>query len=297
MGVVWPYGGGLLYLAGLTTDRKYRGAWIGGLVGWIGSLAFLWQLWPFSHPSPGRLRVGSFNMDAAHYRRPQIERLIDSLRRWHPDILCLQEVYLGDYSAKAFAQKLGYPYFTFLDAGGHTGMFVAAKWPIQHSRNLLLLPGTTNGLQEVVIGLPSGEKAKLLNVHFPSYRLGRKESWSWGWWRSVWSHHRHFAETLWQHIQGWRGPLWVCGDFNALPYHPLYLRLWQKLHDAFYASSWGEGPTWKHPWLRIDYIWSNRPAQLYQVRWIPAQAHGYVEAHFSLEGKPEKPVPLQTAGR
>lgn len=292
----WLYGGGVLCLFGWLRDRKYRKLWLVGLGIWIGHSGLVWQLLPRSTAVGGLFRIGSFNMDAAHYKRPQIERLADSLAAWHPTLLCLQEVYLGDYTPEAFAKRLGYRYQAFLNAGGATGMLVLSDLPILRSRTHLLLPGSTNGLQEVHIQLPDKETLRLFHIHFPSYRLGKGAvRWRWTWLEQVWQAQREFAECLLRQLPK-KGLYWICGDFNALPYHPLYVSLvWRGLRDGFWASPRGEGPSWRYPWLRIDYIWGSQSATAFRTRWVPGQAHAYLEGSYAIDTG--KVVPLRAQGR
>lgn len=296
--LIWLYVGGPVSILGWLYDRKYRLLW--GLLSifWTAQVAVVWKVWPAPAHSPSPLRIGSFNMDAAHYRRPQIERIADSLAKWHPHILCLQEVYLGDYSPKGFARRLGYQYFHFLDAGGATGMLVLSHFPIVEARTHLLLPGSTNGLQEVLLRLPSKRTLRVLHVHFPSYRLGGKSNhWSWSWLRTVWKAQKRFAECLLDQVTG-KEAIWVCGDFNALPFHPLYWTLRARgLQDSFWKAKWGMGPSWRYPWLRIDYIWSSLEPRFHQIRWLPGQAHAYVEGGYSLPSTSQKAVLLSQTGR
>jgi endonuclease/exonuclease/phosphatase family metal-dependent hydrolase len=55
-------------------------------------------------------------------------------------------------------------------------------------------------------------------------------------------------------------PLLVMGDFNTPPRGHLYSTLKQELEDAFSATGWGFGYSFRSdlPLLRIDYIWTNR---------------------------------------
>ncbi|MCX8112833.1 MAG: endonuclease/exonuclease/phosphatase family protein [Bacteroidia bacterium] len=280
----WVYGGGAFFTVGLLSDNRHRWFWLAGLLVWIGSLRYIWSFFPsISHETPF-LRIATFNMDAAHYRRPQIERLADSLRRWHPDILCLQEVYLGDYTVEAFARRVGYTHYTFLDAKMHMGMLILSDFPIEKDRIHLLLPGTTNGLHEARLRLPDGEVAQVIHIHFPSYRLGREDSWSWNWLSRIWGYHAKFYKNLYHLLEKPSTMVWVCGDFNAPPFHPIYRMLNRLLYDSHTAAPWGVGPTWQRV-LRIDYIWGSHPALWQRIRWIPGQAHAYVEAAYALSTK------------
>ncbi|RMF50710.1 MAG: hypothetical protein D6750_04550 [Bacteroidetes bacterium] len=295
--LVWLYVGGLWSIWGLWRDRKYRVGWaaLGGL--WLLQAAFIWKVWP-RRPESGAFRVATFNMDAAHYSRAQIERLADSLRAWHPHLLCLQEVYLGDYRVEAFIRRLGYRYGAFLDAGGQMGMLVVSDWPLRARPRLLLQKGSTSGLQEVQVLTPQGPLT-LLNVHFPSYRLLQSSFWRWTWLRGVWEAHRRFEEVLFARVDQVKSPLLVCGDFNSLPFSPRYVALSRRLKEGFWAAAWGAGPTWRYPWLRIDYIWASGKAQSYQVRWLPYQQHAYVECAYRWEDLmvPQKALPLSAQGR
>ncbi|MDW8057369.1 MAG: endonuclease/exonuclease/phosphatase family protein, partial [Bacteroidia bacterium] len=278
--VIWTYVGGGFFLLGLLYDRAYRWIWGIELLVWGGSVHLVWSLFPSASPCLAGVRVGTFNMDAAHYQRARIEKLADSLSRWHPHILCLQEVYLGDYSAKDFALRLGYKHYAFLDAKMQMGMLVLSDFPLEKVHTHVLLSGTTNGLYEVWVQLPWGEKAQIINVHFPSYRLGREKSWNWDWLSQVWSEHARFYEKLEAILRKKVNYRWVCGDFNALPFHPVYRMLRSRLYDSHEAAQWGKGPTWRRL-LRIDYIWADQPAVSQSIRWIPGQSHAYVEAAYS----------------
>jgi endonuclease/exonuclease/phosphatase family metal-dependent hydrolase len=296
IGLIWPYLGGVLFTWGSWKDRKYRLAWIGGFLLWGWSIGFSWQIWPQRKASSG-IRIATFNMDGGHYNRRQIERIADSLRTWHPDILCLQETYLGDYNLSDFVRRLGYTHHAFLRASSTMGMLIVSDFPITHHRTHLLLPGSTNGLHTVRVHLPQGE-IYLIHIHFPSYRLGNPDRWRWRWFQEVWKGHQIFEAALSTCLSKSRLPSFVCGDFNATPYHPLYSRLSQGHYDSFWSAEWGTGPTWRYPWLRIDYIWGPEAAQGYTVRWIPKQAHAYVEGTFSLSPAVfQKALPLRAKGR
>lgn len=295
MALIWTYAGGGLFLIGLIRDASYRWAWLPALLLWLGSLKYIWNLFPPSPSSEATLRIATFNMDAAHYRRAQIERLIDSLKRWHPEILCLQEVYLGDYTVESFVQRIGYKYYAFLDARMQMGMLILSDFPIERRLSHLLLSGTTNGFHEAWIKLPTGEHARILHIHFPSYRLGRERSWRWTWLSQTWQRQAEFYHEMKQRLSEKKSAtlVWVCGDFNALPFHPLYRFLSSFLYDSHASAAWGSGPTWRHL-LRIDYIWGPFPALRQTIRWLPGQAHAYVESGYELS--PERRT-FAVAGR
>ncbi|MCX7607236.1 MAG: endonuclease/exonuclease/phosphatase family protein [Bacteroidia bacterium] len=280
----WPYVGGFLLLWGLWRDRAYWIFWGALGANWVFMVSFLWQLVPSGEVDGEKVRVGTFNMDGAHYDRKQIERLIDSLGRWHPQVLCMQEVYLGDYSAATFARRMGYRHHVFLDAGRQMGMLVLSDFPVLSSATLTLLSGSTNGIQQVQLLLPRKQTVSLYHVHFPSYRLGTFLAQNWAWFTSVWEFQRRFSLVLETALSRTVDPVWICGDFNAMPFHPLYRRLAFRLYDSFRSARIGEGPTWRYPFLRIDYIWSSMPVTGYKVRWIPRQSHGYVEVSIRTEG-------------
>lgn len=283
--LIWTYAGGGIFLIGIILDKRYRQVWLPALLLWLVSLRYIWNFFPPPTPSGTTIRMATFNMDAAHYRRPQIERIADSLKLWHPQILCLQEVYLGDYTVEAFARRLGYTYYAFLDAKMHMGMMVLSDFPIERHLSHLLLPGTTNGFHEVWLKLPNGEHARILHIHFPSYRLGREGSWQWTWLSQTWQRQAGFHEKLRQRLsEAPSTPVWVCGDFNTLPFHPLYRFLGGRLYDSHTAAAWGSGPTWRRI-LRIDYIWGPIPALQQTIRWLPAQAHACVEAKYALSSE------------
>lgn len=282
--IVWTYGGGVIFLIGILYDKRYVWLWTVAMALWLGSLSYIWNFFPRNALPVPAIRIATFNMDAAHYSRPQIERIADSLRRWHPHILCLQEVYLGDYTVEGFVQRVGYPYYDFLDAKRQMGMLILSDFPIEKGIVHKLLSGTTNGFHEAWIRLPTGERARVLNVHFPSYRLGRETAWRWEWLSHIWQKQSEFYQSLRQRIECRTDPTWICGDFNTLPFHPLYRVLSACFHDSYEAAMIGMGPTWRHL-LRIDYIWGSAAASLYRTRWLPGQSHAYVEAMYALSPK------------
>ncbi|MCX7653045.1 MAG: endonuclease/exonuclease/phosphatase family protein [Bacteroidia bacterium] len=283
--IIWTYGGGIYFLIGILRDGSYKWLWSIAFVVWTVSLQFIWRLLPSEKSNLQTIRVATFNMDAAHYKRPQIELLADSLRHWHPQILCLQEVYFGDYTPAEFARRLGYDYYAFLDAKMHMGMLILSDYKIEKTISHELLHGTTNGFHEAWIRLPSGESARILNIHFPSYRLRREGAWQWKWLNRIWAYQERFYGKLRQTLVKNDGKiLWLCGDFNTLPFHPLYLNLSRKLYDSHMTARWGTGPTWLHL-LRIDYIWSSLPAASHEIRWLPGQEHAYIEAGYRLSAE------------
>ncbi len=281
------YGGWLPIGYFLWRDRKGRHYWVllGGM--WTLSWLMTYRLWPEanspqqpSHP----LRIATWNMDASHYDRQQLEKDLDFLARMGADIVCLQEVYLGDYSAECFAARAGYRYILFGKAGPAMGMAILSQYPIISHEHPLLLKGSTNGILAGEVILTYGDTIRILNVHYPSYRLGRSESWRYKHWRLVWEAQRQIDTVLEAvgHLGSER--IWVCGDFNAIPFSYAVGRWWgSRLRDSYFSAEWLEGPTWRPVPLRIDYIWGPCVARHQKTYWVEQHHHAYLLAEYSEE--------------
>ena len=268
----------------LWKDRTWRLYWIFLAGMWGLSWSLTVRLWPFSLkkalPSP-TLCMATWNMDASHYERKLIERDLAFLAEMRADVVCLQEVYLGDYSAECFAERAGYPYILFGKAGPAMGLAILSRYPVVDYGASVLLQGSTNGVLVGKIILPNGDTVLVVNVHYPSYRLGKVKSWWYGHWRRVWEAERQIDSLLEQLRRVWRGPMWVCGDFNAIPLSYAVGQWWGRLQDSYGAAGWLEGPTWRPIPLRIDYIWGPSPAYRQMTRWADGHFHAYLAAEYS----------------
>jgi endonuclease/exonuclease/phosphatase family metal-dependent hydrolase len=277
------YGGWVVVVYFLWKDRDKRLYW-GFLAGmWGLSWGFTYRLWPFSEkkppPSP-TLRIATWNMDASHYDRKLIERDLAFLAEVRADVVCLQEVYLGDYSAECFAERAGYPYILFRKAGPAMGMAILSRYPVTDYGASILLRGSTNGVLAGKVALPSGDTVQVVNVHYPSYRLGKAESWKYRHWHRVWEAQREIDSLLARIREAWQRPMWVCGDFNAIPLSYAAGQWWGYLWDSYGAAGWLEGPTWRPIPLRIDYIWGPSPAYRQTTRWVEGHHHAYLLAEY-----------------
>jgi len=277
------YGGWVVVVYLLLIDRNERLYW-GFLTGmWAVSWGFTYQFWPFSEKKPPlspTLRIATWNMDASHYERKLVERDLAFLAEMRADIVCLQEVYLGDYPAECFAERAGYPYILFRKAGPAMGLAILSRYPIADYGVSVLLRGTTNGVLAGKVALPDGDTVLVVNVHYPSYRLGKVESWQYGHWRRVWEAQREIDGLLGQIRGTWRRRMWVCGDFNAIPLSYAVGQWRECLRDSYGAAGWLEGPTWRPIPLRIDYIWGPSPAYRQTTRWAQRHHHAYLLAEY-----------------
>ncbi len=278
------YAGWLLIGYFLWKDRGGRLYWIlyGAL--WVSSWLLNYRLWPTPKKTPfldPALRIATWNMDASDYDRRLIEKDLDFLARMGADIVCLQELYLGDYSAECFAERAGYPYILFGKAGPAMGMAILSRYPITLHEDPFLLKGSTNGILIGEVVLPSGDTALVVNVHYPSYRLGRLSSWLYSHWRQVWKAQQRMDTLLAVISQSWSGPLWIGGDFNAIPLSYAVGELQRSgLKDSYAAAEWLEGPTWRPFPLRIDYIWGPCIPHRQKTYWAPKHHHAYVLAEY-----------------
>ncbi len=278
------YGGWLPTLYFFWKDRSGRLYWsmlIGlGILSWLTT----YQLWPQREDlisESSALRIGTWNLDASDYSRKQIEKDLAFLAQADADIVCLQEVYLGDYSPECFAERAGYPYILFGKAGPAMGMAILSRYPVVLHEHPLLLRGSTNGVLMGKVILPSGDTILVVNVHYPSYRLGRSRSWKYAHWHAVWDAQRGIDTVLDVVRRLWSGPLWVCGDFNSIPLSYAAARWWRSaLVDSYFWAEWLRGPTWRPIPLRIDYIWGPTPARSQKTYWAEPHHHAYVLAQY-----------------
>ncbi len=279
------YGGWLPVVYFLWKDRPWRPYWalLNGL--WVLSWLLTYQVWPSSPPSEGdspALRIATWNLDASDYDRKRIDRDLVFLAERGADIVCLQEVYLGNYSPECFAEKAGYPYILFGKAGPAMGMAILSRYPVWLHEHPLLLPGSTNGILMGKVLLPGGDTILVVNVHYPSYRLARLSSWQYAHWHSVWEAQSKIDALLEMIIKSWSGPIWIGGDFNSIPLSYAAGQWWRNgLRDSYFSAGWLEGPTWRPIPLRIDYVWGPCPAHHQTICWTEHHHHAYVLAEYS----------------
>ena len=244
-----------------------------------------YQLWPES-PQPAdqlpTLRIATWNLDASDYDRKQIDRDLAFLAKCGADIVCLQEVYLGDYSVECFAEKAGYSYILFGKAGPAMGMAILSRYPVWLHEHPVLLRGSTNGVLMGKVILPEGDTVLVVNVHYPSYRLARLSSWQYAHWSSVWEAQRKIDTLLEVIITSWSGPIWICGDFNSIPLSYAAGRWWRSpMWDSYFSAGWLEGPTWRPIPLRIDYVWGPCAAHHQAISWAENHHHACILAEYS----------------
>ena len=244
-----------------------------------------YQLWPEKAKpeiEPPALRIATWNLDASDYDRKLIEKDLAFLAESGADIVCLQEVYLGDYSAECFAEKAGYPYILFGKAGRAMGMAILSRYPVWMHEHPLLLRGSTNGVLMGKVLLPTNDTILVVNVHYPSYRLAHPRSWHYAHWHSVWEAQRRIDTLLRMTTRLWAGPIWLCGDFNSIPLSYTAGQWWRsRLRDSYFSAEWLEGPTWRPIPLRIDYVWGPCPAHQQKTCWAENHCHAYVLAAYT----------------
>jgi exodeoxyribonuclease-3 len=79
-------------------------------------------------PSPGLLRVATWNLNSLRVRRAAVERFLE---RAAPDVLCLQETKKGELSADAEAmfRRLGYG-VAYVGSGSYNGVAIVSRHPL-----------------------------------------------------------------------------------------------------------------------------------------------------------------------
>ena len=279
------YGGWLPAVYFLWKDRPWRPYWglLNGL--WVLSWLLTYQLWPATTTPESDspiLRIATWNLDASNYDWNQIDRDLAFLAQKGSDIVCLQEVYLGKYSPECFAEKAGYSYILFGKAGPAMGMAILSRYPVWLHEHPFLLRGSTNGVLMGKVILPGNDTIMIVNVHYPSYRLGRLSSWQYAHWHSVWEAQRGIDTLLGMMMSLWSKPMWICGDLNSIPLSYAAGQWWRSpLQDSYFSAGWLEGPTWRPIPLRIDYIWGPCTAHQQKTYWAEKHQHAYVLAEYA----------------
>jgi endonuclease/exonuclease/phosphatase family metal-dependent hydrolase len=219
---------------------------------------------------------------AAGHRLPMMELV----GMQHADILCFQEFYEPDDSAKSnirhICNQLGFPYFYFSgDYHNHTGKYetgvvIFSKYPISATSQTRF--NTESGQQkESLISADvdiKGQTIRVFTTHLQSVLFKPKD------FRSVeiirnaddsmleasrslakklkmaLGLRGYQADTVRKQLDATELPYLICGDFNDVPNSYTYFHIRGELQDAFIAKCFGIGRSYIHisPTLRIDYI-------------------------------------------
>ncbi len=196
-----------------------------------------------------RVRILTWNLHNEYRHRDLIAGYI---KRWEPDIVCLQESGAGafdDLCPGWYQTRVG-------------SQRVNSRWEVRDFKMLRIPTGHTMGITGCDVLLPDGP-LRVLNIHVPvghaqgqtlriDPRTAKPHLRS-----AVRSRSRKADEIL--RVMPHKGPAVLCGDFNTPPTSAIYRRLRGHLTDSFASTRFGLGLTYlirkKVPAWRIDYVW------------------------------------------
>jgi endonuclease/exonuclease/phosphatase family metal-dependent hydrolase len=210
-------------------------------------------------------------------RKEAAAKILDYLLSRKPDIICIQEVYLG--GQKSFTKQNGkdrlpdQSHLKYIHASKKGGQVTYSSYPIIH-KDEVHFPNSGNMF--IISDLKIGkDTVRLFNCHLESYRFSdtdinkldsisfdRQEQ-SYRQVKYTGSKLKHAfikrtkqAEALHKRIDSSPYPVVVCGDFNDTPVSYTYHTVRNGLKDAFVESGKGIGNSYrgKLPSFRIDYI-------------------------------------------
>ncbi len=213
------------------------------------------------HPTPiasgTPLRVMTFNVEKWSHGTP---RVAQTIRQYHPDIVCLEEA--GDYSwvqpAHApEALKALLPGYECIRRGE---IIIATRLPMESRQTALLPPGPDSRPALEVTVLVHGKPVTIIAVHLIPMQLDLH------WHDSVRTWPDYVQQCRWQRrvqvthllqaLAVIKTPLVLCGDFNLSPASSDCRRLAAVYPDAFDLAGFGFGNTETStlPLRRIDHI-------------------------------------------
>jgi endonuclease/exonuclease/phosphatase (EEP) superfamily protein YafD len=249
-------------------------------------LHLLWIVWPimgFCYNTPSaapagedgiRVRVMTYNVKwGAHGK----EAIAEEVRRWHPDLLLMQDV-AGAYTGEKPPDKLD-P----MKMRDGAEFLAGSRLPISDPLVEMLKPDVPNGyITRYTAGSPPNE-FNMVNVHLRSPRRGLNAVINSGVQAtdvlSTNSESRlDEVDALVRTIQRLKGPILIAGDFNA----PLASAVCHKimatgLRDAFveggrgYGYTYGQNTFVHRPYIRIDHIFVSKEWQVLNC-WVGGTA-------------------------
>ncbi len=212
--------------------------------------------------------------------------MLELVAKQNADILCFQEFYEPDDSAKSniryISNQLGFHYFNFSgDYYNHTGKYqtgviIFSKYPILatsqtrfntesflHKESLISIDVDVRGqtiriftthLQSVLFKPKDFRSVEIIrnaddSMLEASRSLAKKL-------KSALGLRGYQADTVRKQLDATQLPYLICGDFNDVPNSYTYFHIRGGLQDAFISKCFGIGRSYIHisPTLRIDYI-------------------------------------------
>lgn len=227
-----------------------------------------------SKPSSKALSVVSFNAAAFHYKPKEIQEVAVEIKKFQPDILCIQEfINYGNNeyqtAVELFKDQLNMEHAAWIELlpKSQFGIVVFSKYPIKKFAQICDTP-TKNGMMFADIEC-FGKTIRVYNLHLQSYNLGDSgktqiESIAHAWQiakriRETWDEHDKQIQRFELSLKDNKKPLIVCADLNNPPYNTFYKRIRRDMQDSFLAAGWGLGHTHGYGLFsfRIDYVFAS----------------------------------------
>jgi endonuclease/exonuclease/phosphatase family metal-dependent hydrolase len=230
--------------------------------------------------SSNYLRIASWNIkefNGNEHTMPghqfRAETIANSVMKWSPDIICLQEFNsnLNDKGAAnhqlLFQTKYPYSFFskdyTSTTAEYYAGCIILSRYPIIRSERIAY----TNHESLIYVDIQKGDDTiRVYTTHLASYRF---KSYDFDEEQSVKANKNVFkkmksafmeravqAAVVKEHLDQSPYPSIITGDFNDVPGSYTYTTIKGTRQDAFLKKGVGIGATFSglSPTLRIDYI-------------------------------------------
>lgn len=245
---------------------------------------------------PANLRVMSWNIEhfaiLEHKTNPaKKEQILELIRQYNPDVLCLQEAVASDSFSNAInylpdiMNRLGMSYYHYsynrkidFDRKHHFGILILSKLPFASRHTLSHLPNDYNSIFQYVDVIKEQDTFRLFNVHLQSLKfsesnriyLDNPELESQkdiensksiiGKYRTGFYKRFNQSNRVKAAITNSKYPVIVCGDFNDVPNSYAYSTIGKGLKNAFTEKGTGIGRTFVgiSPTLRIDNIFADK---------------------------------------
>lgn len=253
-----------VFFLGLFVYRKLQWKWP-YLLATLFSLGMLSSSFGFSlkEASVGSQKMIwliSWNVDNFHLSCDTLNKSAKFIKKYHPDIICLQERPHENLIAwDTIRSVFNYPYSIKNSREDEVlNLAVMSKWPLSNFKECYF-PRTYNKFCQVDIQTPHG-MLRVFNVHLQT--TGPTDSIQ-GNKLKVFQQNANYrykqAEQLASAIADSPYPVIVCGDFNDTPLSKTYKIFSSVLQDGFLQVGKGWGGTYQQMGnlFRIDYIFAS----------------------------------------
>ena len=253
-------------------------------------------------PSKNAISLVSFNAAAFYYQPKLIEEVAHELKKFEPDILCIQE-FLNyktqnyENAIECFQQNLNFNHHAYLELLPKTkfGMIILSKYPIKKFSQVTE-SNQKNGIMYADLEC-FGKIIRVYNMHLGSYNIDDStkneiENLGDAWaiakkLRKTWLVHHQQLERYELSLKDNKKPVIVCCDLNNPPYNTFYKRAKRDFQDTFLAAGWGLGHTHGKGLFsfRIDYIFASNHFDIerHSVFYSKYSDHHILHSYLSLE--------------